>query len=128
MDRVFAVYAGNRRFDRRHMSEQFFRSNRPGYSHPVCSELENSGIRAAVDDFSATLRWRPPYQTGKTVHVHASTLQARRGGTHGAGCAPLWFRTAEPLGERRYENWLTHTLSPLTISFNPVAPGKGIQF
>ena len=30
------------------MSKQFFRSNRPGYPHPVSSELENSGIRVAV--------------------------------------------------------------------------------
>ena len=67
--------AGSRGFDshRRHMSERFFPSNRPGYPHPVSSELENSGIRVAVDDCSVTerRRWRPPYQTGKTVHVHA---------------------------------------------------------
>ena len=55
------------------MSEQFFRSNRPGYPHPVSSKLENSGIRVAIGDCSVTerWRWRPPYQTGKTVHVHA---------------------------------------------------------
>ena len=55
------------------MSERFFRSNRPGYPHPVSSELENSGIRVAVGDCSVTerRRWRPPYQTGKTVHMHA---------------------------------------------------------
>ena len=55
------------------MSERFFRSNRPGYPHPVSSELENSGIEVAVGDCSVTerRRWRPPYQTGKTVHVHA---------------------------------------------------------
>ena len=55
------------------MSERFFRSNRPEYPHPVCSELENSGIRVAVGDCSITERqlWRPPYQTGKTVHLHA---------------------------------------------------------
>ena len=55
------------------MSERFFRSNRPGYPHPVSSELENSGIRVAVGDCSVTdrRRWRPPYQTGKTVHLHA---------------------------------------------------------
>ena len=55
------------------MSERFFRSNRPGYPHPVSSELENSGSRVAVGDCSVTerRRWRPPYQTGKTVHVHA---------------------------------------------------------
>ena len=27
---------------------EFFRSNRPGYPYPVCSELENSGIRVSV--------------------------------------------------------------------------------
>ena len=31
-----------------------------------------------------------------------------QGRTHGAGCVQQWFRTAEPLGERRYENWNTH--------------------
>ena len=42
-------------------------------SASVSSELENSGIRVAVGDFSVTerRRWRPRYQTGKTVHVHA---------------------------------------------------------
>ena len=75
MDRVLALHAGSRGFDshRGHMSERIFRSNRPGYPHPVSSELENSGIRVAVGDSSVTerRRWRPPYQTGKIVHVHA---------------------------------------------------------
>ena len=75
VDRVLALYAGSRGFDshRGHMSERFFKSNRPGYPHPVSSELENSGIRVAVGDCSVTerRRWRPPYQTGNTVHVHA---------------------------------------------------------
>ena len=113
MDRVLALHAGSRGFDshRGHMSERFFRSNRPGNPHPVSSELENSGIRVAVGDCSVTerRRWRPPYQTGKTVHMHAKTLQTQRGRTHGTGCVRQWFRTAEPLGERRYENWNTHT-------------------
>ena len=61
-------------------------SPRPGYPHPVSTELENSGIRAAVGDCSVTerRRWRPPYQTGKTVRK-TSTLQTQRGRTHGAG-------------------------------------------
>ena len=75
VDRVLALHAGSRGFDshRGYMSERFFQSNRPGYPHPVSSELENSGIRVAVGDCSATerRRWHPPYQTGKTVHVHA---------------------------------------------------------
>ena len=55
------------------MSERFFRSNRSEYPHPESSELEISGIRVAVGDCSVTerQRWRPPYQTGKTVHVNA---------------------------------------------------------
>ena len=42
MDSVLALHAGSQGFDshRRHMSERFFRSNRPGYPHPVSSELE----------------------------------------------------------------------------------------
>ena len=74
VDRVLALHAGSRGFDshRGHMSERFFRSSRPGYLHPVSSELEKSGIRVAVGDCSVTERWRwsPPYQTSKTVHVH----------------------------------------------------------
>ena len=89
VDRVVAVHAGSRGFDshRRHMPERFFRSNRPGYPHPVCSELEKRGFRVAVGDCSVTerQRWGPPYQTGKTVHVQAKTLQTQRGRTHGTG-------------------------------------------
>ena len=60
VDRVLALHAGSRGFDshRGHMSERFFRSNRPGYPHPVSSELENSGIRVAVGDCSVTERRR----------------------------------------------------------------------
>ena len=64
VDRMFTVHAGSRGFDphRQHMSEQFFRSNRLGYPHPVSAELENSGIRVAVGDCSVTEchRWHPP--------------------------------------------------------------------
>ena len=40
------------------------------------SELVNSGIRVAVGDCSVTecRPWRPPYQTGKTVHMQANTV------------------------------------------------------
>ena len=53
-------------------SNNFFQYNRPGYPHPVCSELGKSDIRVAVGDYSVTERqwWHPPYQTGKNVHVH----------------------------------------------------------
>ena len=36
------------------------------------------------------------------------TLQTQRGRMHSAGCVRQWFRTTEPLGERRYENWNIH--------------------
>ena len=53
----------------------------------MSSELENSGIRVVVGDCSVTecRRWCLPYQTSKTVHVHAKTLQTQRGWMHGAG-------------------------------------------
>ena len=89
MDRVLALHAVSRGFDshRRHMSERFFRSKRPGYPHPVCSELENSGIRVAVGDCSVTKRRRrcPPYQTGKTVHVHAKHYKDNEDGRTAPG-------------------------------------------
>ena len=82
VDRVLALHAGSRGFNshRGHIPERFFRSNRPGYPHPVSSELENSVIRVAVGDCSVTerRRWRPPYQTGKTVHMHAKHNEGRR--------------------------------------------------
>ena len=89
VDRVLALHAGSRGFDSHqgHMSERFFRSNRPGYPHPVSSELENSGIRVAVGDCSVTerRRWRPPYQTGKTVHVHAKHYKHNEDGRTAPG-------------------------------------------
>ena len=78
VDGVFAVHARSGGFDshRRHMCEQFFRSNRPEYPHPVRSELENSGMRVAVVDCSVTerRRWCPPYENSKTVHVRTKAL------------------------------------------------------
>ena len=89
LDRVLALHAGSRGFDsyRGHMSERFFRSNRPGYPHPVSSELENSGIRVAVGDCSVTghRRWRPPYQAGKTVHIHAKHYKHNEDGRTAPG-------------------------------------------
>ena len=111
VDRVFAIHTGSRGFDshRQHMSERFFRSNRLGYLHPVCSELDImvSEWRLVIAVSLNVVGGVRLIKTGKTVHVHANTLQARRGRTHGAGCSRPWFRTAEPLGERRYENWIT---------------------
>ena len=105
MDRVLALHAGSRGFDshREHMSERFFRSNRPGFPHPVSFELE---IRVAVGDCSVTerRRWRPPYQTGKTLHVHAKHYKHNENGRTAPG---VCGNGSVP--ERRYENWNTHT-------------------
>ena len=89
MDKVLTLHAGNRGFDSHlgYMSERFFRSNRSGYPHPVSSELENSGIRVPVGDCSVTerRRWRPPYQTGKTVHVHGKHYKHNEDGRTAPG-------------------------------------------
>ena len=45
--------------------------------------------------------WAVLYDT----YYNANTLQTQREWMHGAGCARPRFRTAEPLGERRYKNW-----------------------
>ena len=82
---MLALHTGSQGFNshRGLMSEQFFRSNSPGYPHSVSSKLENSGtgIRVAVSDCSVTerRRWRQPYQTGKTVHVHAKHYKHKDG-------------------------------------------------
>ena len=82
---MLALHAGSRWLDshRGHMSEHFFRSKRPGYPHPV----ENSGIRDVVGDCSVTerRRWRPPYQTGKTVHLHAKNYKHNKDGRTAPG-------------------------------------------
>ena len=111
MDRVLALHAGSRGFNSHqgHKSERIFRSNRPGYPNPVSSELENSGIRVAVGDCSVTerRRWHPPYQIGKTVHVHAKHYKHEDGRT-ALGVGSNGSVPPEPLGERHYENWNTH--------------------
>ena len=121
MDRVFALLAGSRGFDSHREADVrtvLFRSNRPGNPHPVSSELENSGIRVAVSDCSVTerRRWRPPYQTGKTVHVHANYTNTTKTDARRRGVRQ-WSRTAEPLGERRYENWNTHTVAGQCVTW-----------
>ena len=89
VDRELALHAGSRGFNshRVNMSKRFFRSDRPGYPHPVSSELENSGIRVAVSDCSVTerRRWCPPYLTGKTVHVHAKHYKRNENGRTAPG-------------------------------------------
>ena len=52
VDRVLALHAGSSRVrlpPGAHV-RTIFRSSRPGYPHPVSSELENSGVRVAVGD------------------------------------------------------------------------------
>ena len=89
MDRVLVLLAGSRGLHSHqgHMAERFFRSNRPGYPPPVSSELENCGIRVAVGDCSVTecRRWLPPYQTAKTVHVHAKHYKHNEDGRMARG-------------------------------------------
>ena len=53
----------------------------------MSSELENRGIRVAVGDCSVTerRRWRQPYQTGRTVHVHAKHYKHNEDGRTAPG-------------------------------------------
>ena len=69
---------------------------------------KNSRLVTAVSEHR---QLGPPYQTGKTVHVHTKT---QKGQMYSAGCAWPWFRTAEPLRECCYENWITITIGWFT--------------
>ena len=98
VDMVLALHAGSRGFDshRGHMSERFFRSNRPGYPDPVSSELENSGIRVAVGDCSVTerRRWRPPFilyviKPAKLYMCTQNTTNTTRTDTRRRVCAAM---------------------------------------
>ena len=74
MDRVLALHAGSPRFDSHGAHVRtIFQIQQTRISNLLSSELENSSIRVAVGDCSVNERWRwcLPYQTGKTVHVHA---------------------------------------------------------
>ena len=122
VDRVLALHTGSRGLDshRGHMSERFFRSNRPGYPHPVSSELENSDIRVAVGDCSVTehRQWGLPYQTDKTVHVHAKTYKHNKDGCTALGVCGNGSVPLSHSGERRYENWNIHT--SVILSLDPI--------
>ena len=113
MDRVLALHAGSRGFDSHwgHMSERFFRSNRPGYPHPVSSELENSGVSEWRSVIAVSLNVGGGVRLVKRTKLYMCTQNTTNTTRTDARrrCARQWFRTAEPLGERRYENWNTHT-------------------
>ena len=122
VDRVLDLHTGSRGFDSHlcNMSERFFRSNRPGYPHPVSSELEISGIRVAIGDCSVTerRRWRPPYQTGKAVHVHAKHYNHNEDGRTvpgvcGNGSVPLSHsgNVVTRIGRHTHTHTHTATLS-----------------
>ena len=78
------------------MSERFFQSNRPGYPHPVCSELENSGIRVRVSDTMSLnvgggVRLIKPaklYMCMQTHYKHDEN-ECTAPGVHGHGSVPL---------------------------------------
>ena len=103
------VHAGSRWFDshRRHMSERFFSD--PMDQCALSWKIVVSEWRSVIAVSLNVGNFIKLYQTGKTVHVHAKTLQTQRGRMHGAGCARPWFRTADSLGESRTcnENWIT---------------------
>ena len=119
MDRVLALHAGSRGFDSHqgNMSEQFFWSNRPRYPHPVSSEREHSGIRVGVGDCSVTegRRWRLPYQTGKTVHVHENTTNTTRTDARRRVCAAMvlyrWATWGTSLRELEYTHTQCHIVA-----------------
>ena len=79
-------------------------TNPNDFSNPIDQHIrtqlalswKKSGIRVAVSDCSVTerRRWRPPYQTGKTVHFHTKHYKHQEDGRTvlgvcGNGSVPL---------------------------------------
>ena len=91
MDRVLALHAGSRGFDshRGHVSERFFRSNRPGYPQPVSSlswkivVSEWRSVIAVSLNVGGGVRLINPAKLYTCTQKHYKT---QRGRTHGAGC------------------------------------------
>ena len=114
VDTVFAAHGGSRGLDshRQHMSERFFRSNRPGYLHPVCSELEKKvvsewrsviAVSLNVGGGIRLIKSAKLYMCMQTHYKHDKDGHTAPG-VRGHGSIPL-----SHLGERRYENWITQT-------------------
>ena len=120
VDRVFAVHAGSRGFDshRRHMSERFFRSNRPGYPHlswKIMVSEWRSVIAVSLNLGGGLCLIKPPklYICTQTHYKHDEDGRtAPDVCVHGS------------IGERRYENWiLTYLNCQITVHLL-LFPGK----
>ena len=122
MNRVLALHAGSRGFDshREHMSERFFRSSRPGYPHPVSSELENSGIRMAVGDCSFRL-----IKPAKLCMCTQNTTNTTRTDARRRVCSAM-----VPLRELEYTHTViqvSHTLTVSTVEILSFRADKSLQ-
>ena len=94
VDRVLTLHSGSRGFDshRGHMSERFFRSSRPGYPHPVSSELEIvvsewRSVIAVSLNFDGGVRLIRPAKLAK--HYKHNTDGRTAPGVCGNGSVPL---------------------------------------
>ena len=84
------------------MSERFFLSNRSGYLHPVCSELDIA-VPQYVGGGVCLIKPAKLYMCTQTHYKHDEDGRTAPG-VRGHGSVPL-----EPLRKRRYESWITHT-------------------
>ena len=122
MDRVLALHAGSRGFDSHqgNMSEIFFRFNRPGCPHPVSSELEISRVSEWRSVIVVSLNVSGGVRLIKPAKLYMCTQNTtntkRTNAPTALGNVRQWFRTAEPLRERRYENWNTYTHTHIAFS------------
>ena len=120
VDRLLALHAGSRGCDsHRGHPERFFQSNRPGYPHPVSSELENSGIRvqsviAVSLNVGGGVRLIKP---AKLCMCAQNTTNTMRTDARCRVCVAMvpyhWATRGTLLGELEY----THTHTHIYISF-----------
>ena len=107
-DRVFPIHAGSRGFNSHGGTcPNDFSDPTDQDIHTQCALSWKTVVSEwRLGDCSVTERgqWLPTYQTSKTVHVHANTLQTRRGQPHVTRCTRPWFRIiTTPLQELDYK-------------------------
>ena len=110
VDRIFSVHAESRDFDfhRRQMFERFF-------PDPI---YQNIRSQCAMSWTKVVSEWRSVIALSLNIGCGVGLISNWQNRTcarkteftvEGAGYAQPWFRTAEPRGKRRYENWKTTT-------------------
>ena len=89
VDKAFAVHAGSRELNSHpwHKSERFLRSKRPGYPHPVSSELEK-----VVSEWRSVIAVSRNVGGGARLIKPAKLYMCTQNATYTEVMCLIWFR------------------------------------